>query len=272
VCFKSPHHPYQPDERDKNLYEDVSIPKRPSDTPEAYASMSSHIMEGSLNRWCYFDERKDEETKNHFEKNFLRCVKSLDRSVGEIMGSLKELKLDKNTIVVFLSDNGYLWGEHGLGGKWLHYEESIRIPMIISWPGKPNKYKDKLLSQKVLNIDIAPTILELAGINIPEVMNGKSMTPLFNYPESDFRDDFFLEHVGIVDAEYPIPDSYGVRTGDWKYIRYINSGPETEEIYNIATDHMELNNLVNDPEYADTKEYLKKRCDEYINSFKDKRP
>ena len=74
VCFKSPHHPYQPDERDKDLFEDVQIPKRVTDTPEDYQNMSPQVMNHSLNRWCYFDERKDEATKNKFEKDFLRCV------------------------------------------------------------------------------------------------------------------------------------------------------------------------------------------------------
>ena len=131
VCYKSPHHPYQPDERDKDLFENVTIPKRISDTPEAYEAMDTSIMAKSLNRWCYFDERRDEATKNDFEKNFLRCVVSLDGSVGEIMQTLQDLKLDKNTYVLYISDNGYLWGEHGLGGKWLLYEESIEVPLII---------------------------------------------------------------------------------------------------------------------------------------------
>jgi len=268
VCFKAPHHPYQPDARDSTLFEDVLIPKRKSDTPEAYKAMSARVMEGSLNRWCYFDERKDEKTKNAFEKNFLRCVAGLDRSVGKIMETLHEMKLDENTIVIFLSDNGYLWGEHGLGGKWILYEESIRIPMIIRWPGMPENSKGKLLKQLALNIDIAPTILDLAGIKAPEVMNGKSLLPIISHPDSDFRNDFFMEHVGIVKADNPIPDSYGIRTKDWKYIRYINVEPEVEEMYNLSTDPLEMKNLIDDKDFIKVKNDLREKYKYYKNHDK----
>jgi alpha-L-rhamnosidase len=229
--------------------------------------MSAAVMEGSLNRWCYFDERKDEKTKNTFEKNFLRCVAGLDRSVGKLMDALHDLNLDENTVVIFLSDNGYIWGEHGLGGKWILYEESIRIPMIIKWPGMPERYKGKLLQQLALNIDIAPTILDMAGIKVPEVMNGKSLLPIINNPESDFRKDFFMEHDGIVKAEYPIPDSYGIRTKDWKYIRYVNIEPEVEEMYNLSTDPMEMKNLIYDKQFMNIKNGLMKRYNYYRNTI-----
>jgi arylsulfatase A-like enzyme len=263
VMYKSPHHPYQPEYRDTALFKEVYIPKRKSDTPEAYANMAPHIMEKSLNRWCYFDERKDKETRDNFEKNFLRCVVSLDRSVGEIMNSLNEFNLDENTIVIFLSDNGYLWGEHGLGGKWLLYEESIRVPIIIKWSGMPEKNKGKLLQQLVLNIDIAPTILEMAGIEIPKVMNGRSMLPLLKNPESDFREDFFMEHDSVVVAENPIPDSYGIRTKEWKYIRYVNVEPEVEEMYRLSADPLEMKNLINNEDFIQVKNDLRKRFEDY---------
>jgi arylsulfatase A-like enzyme len=225
--------------------------------------MAPHVMEKSLNRWCYFDERKDEETKENFEKNFLRCVMSLDRSVGEVMKSLEEFSLDKNTVVIFLSDNGYLWGEHGLGGKWILYEESIRVPVIVKWPGMTEKNKGMLLDQLVLNIDIAPTILDMAGLEVPKVMNGKSMLPLLQNPESDFREDFFMEHDSVVNAENPIPDSYGIRTKEWKYIRYVNPKPEVEEMYNLMTDPLEMKNLIDNENFIQVKNELRKRFDDY---------
>lgn len=267
VCFKSPHHPYQPDERDKDLFENVLIPKRETDTPEDYQNMSPHVMDHSLNRWCYFDERKDEDTKNDFEKNFLRCVVSLDRSVGKIMQTLEELNLEKNTIVIYLSDNGYMWGEHGLGGKWLLYEESIRVPIIIKGPGIPDKMSGKKLDKLALNIDIAPTILDLAGIPIPAEMDGMSLYPLLSGLDSPFREDFFMEHVDIIDVENPIPDSRGVRSDEWKYIRYINVEPEVEEIYHIKVDPMEVQNLAKDENYSEIKDHLRKRYDDYLYSF-----
>ncbi|HEC44108.1 MAG TPA: DUF4976 domain-containing protein [Bacteroides sp.] len=267
VCYKSPHHPYQPDERDKDLFEDVHIPKRETDTPEDYQSMAPHVKEGSLNRWCYFDERKDEATKNKYEKDFLRCVKSLDRSVENIMRTLQDLDLDKNTVVIFLSDHGCLWGEHGLGGKWLLYEESIRTPIIISGPGIPDSRQGIKLDNLALNIDIAPTILDMAGIPIPDEMDGMSLYPQLAGRKVSERSDFFMEHVGIVDVENPIPDSRGVRSVEWKYIRYVNVEPEVEEMYHLKTDPTESKNLAGIPEHEETLIQLRERYDYYLESF-----
>jgi arylsulfatase A-like enzyme len=256
VCFKSPHHPYQPDERDKDLFREVIIPKRATDTPQAYRVMSPAVMENSLNRWCYFDERKDEPTRDNFEKNFLRCVASLDRSVGKIMQSLKDMRLDKNTIIIYLSDNGYLWGEHGLGGKWLLYEESIRVPIIIYEPGNRGKLTGVKLDNLALNIDIAPTILDLAGIAVPDEMDGMSLSPFLRGKKTLSRTDFFMEHVDIIEVGNPIPDSRGIRSKDWKYIRYINIEPEVVELYHISLDPLETNNLANDAKYRGIKDQL----------------
>ena len=267
VCFKSPHHPYQPDERDKDLFEDVLIPKRATDTPEDYQNMSPRVMDHSLNRWCYFDERKDEATKDNFEKNFLRCVVSLDRSVGKIMQTLEDLKLEDNTIVIYLSDNGYLWGEHGLGGKWLLYEESIRVPLIIQGAGIPDKMSGKRLDKLALNIDVAPTILDFAGIPVPAEMDGMSLYPFLRGLDAPSREDFFMEHVDIIDVENPIPDSRGVRSDEWKYIRYLNVEPEVEEIYHLKQDPMEVRNLTGDERYSEIKDHLRKRYDDYLSSF-----
>jgi len=269
VSYKSPHHPYEPDERDTDLFDDVLIPKRKTDTPQGYRAMAPHVMEKSLNRWCYFDERKDEATKNKFEKDFLRCVKSLDRSVGEIMQTLKELKLDKNTVVIYLSDHGYLWGEHGLGGKWLLYEESIRVPIIIHAPGMAGVKPGVKLDQLVLNIDIAPTILDIAGIPVPSEMDGMSLYPLLKGQPAPSRKDFFMEHVGVIDVETPIPDSRGVRSDEWKYIRYVNVEPEVEEMYHIKTDPLESHNLAHDEHYTEIKKQLQKRYQHYLDTLQE---
>jgi len=267
VCYKSPHHPYQPDERDKELFDDVIIPKRETDTLDGYQAMASHVMEKSLNRWCYFDERKDEATKNKFEKDFLRCVKSLDRSVGKIIQTLQELNMDKNTVIFYLSDHGYLWGEHGLGGKWLLYEESIRVPIIIRIPGIPDTLQGIKIDNLALNIDIAPTILDFAGIPIPSEMDGISLYPYLCGRPAQLRKDFFMEHVEIVDVDYPIPDSRGVRSDEWKYIRYVNREPEVEELYHLKADPFESHNLANDVAYIKIKNQLIERYNYYLNSL-----
>jgi arylsulfatase A-like enzyme len=267
VCFKSPHHPYQPDPRDTALFDDVVIPKRKTDTPEDYRKMAAHVMDSSLNRWCYFDERRDEPTKDKFEKNFLRCVASLDRSVGEILQALKDQKLDKNTVIIYLSDNGYLWGEHGLGGKWLLYEESIRVPIIISDPREPGRLHGLRPGEFALNIDVAPTVLDLAGVPVPPEMNGISLAPWIQGKKLPTRNEFFLEHVGVIEVETPIPDSRGIRTTDWKYIHYINTQPEVDELYHISVDPFEENNLAGNPEYSGILERMKGQEQTYLQEL-----
>jgi arylsulfatase A-like enzyme len=183
------------------------------------------------------------------------------------MQSLEDLKLDKNTVIIYLSDNGYMWGEHGLGGKWLLYEESIRVPVIIDIPGIPRRMKGKRADNMVLNIDIAPTILEMAGIPIPAEIDGMSQLPFLLGKEAPIRKDFFMEHVGIIEVETPIPDSRGVRTDEWKYIRYVNIEPEVEEMYRVSQDPQESKNLAENPEYQEIKRQLQGRYDSYLNRF-----
>ena len=184
------------------------------------------------------------------------------------MQTLEDLDLDENTYVIFLSDHGYMWGEHGLGGKWLLYEESIRIPIMIIGPGISGKLRGMEPENIALNIDIAPTILDMAGIPVPSEMDGKSLYPQLRGIHTPERTDFFMEHVDIIKVENPIPDSRGVRTEDWKYIRYINVEPEVEEMYHIKKDPLESQNLANDENYREIKDHLKERYQEYLSSFK----
>lgn len=264
ICYKSPHHPYQPHPADKNLFEDVNIPKRETDKPEAYDQLAAHIMDSSLNKWCYFDERGTEEIRNDYEKNFLRCIVSLDRSVGKVMKYLEDMNLDDNTVTIFISDHGLLWGEHYIAGKWVLYEEVIRTPIIIHDPRAKKSGKGLKIDQMALNIDIAPTILDLAGIPVPVVVDGLSLLPVIKDPSAHLRDDFFMEHVGVIEVKNPIPDSRGVRTEEWKYIHYINADPEVEEMYHLKDDLLESKNLINDPSYREAREELKKLYNNYL--------
>ena len=123
------------------------------------------------------------------------------------------------------------------------------------------------LEQLALNIDIAPTILDMAGITIPDEMDGISLFPNLSGYQGHTRSDFFMEHVGIIDVENPIPDSRGVRSVDWKYIRYVNVEPEVEELYHLGDDPLESRNLSDDPNHLEVKNLLRERYDDYMGSL-----
>lgn len=147
--------------------------------------------------------------------------------------------------IVFTSDNGFFLGEHGLSGKWLMHEESIRVPLIIRYPKLPARMKGRRLGQMALNIDLSPTLLELAGLAIPPGTDGRSLKPLLTGERLDWRQDFFYEH--HFDYGGRIPRTEGLRTVDWKYITYFDVEPPFEELYDLRRDPLEESNLATDP-------------------------
>jgi arylsulfatase A-like enzyme len=182
--------------------------------------------------------------------------------VGEIRRLLADLKLANNTIVVFSSDNGFFLGEHGLSHKWLMHEESIRIPLIISDPRRSSSSAGRRLDQLVLNIDLAPTLLDLAGAEIPPGTDGQSLRPLLAGESPAWRTDFFYEHHFHYAGK--IPRTEGVRTANWKYITYSGVEPVFEELYDLAADPHEEHNLAGDPAYRERLESLRKRYGDYV--------
>jgi arylsulfatase A-like enzyme len=178
-------------------------------------------------------------------------AEGLDKGVGEIQAELERRGLAENTVVIFTSDNGHIHGEHGFFGKWLLYEESIRVPLLIADPRLPAKDRGRTSDALVLNIDLAPTMLAMGGVPVPPAMQGVSLIPLLSDPALTLRDSFFCEHLYEHDVNSPvlhIVPSEGLRTKDWKYIRYFNNpGPEGEQLYNLATDPLETKNLIADP-------------------------
>jgi arylsulfatase A-like enzyme len=197
-------------------------------------------------------------------RQYYRLINGMDQAVGEIVEELRERGLYENTVIIFYSDNGYFMWEHGFTGKWLMYEESLRVPGFIF---DPRNLKDGTRSQEmVLNIDLAPTMLDLAGVEIPGHMQGMSLLPLLEDPDLTFRKDFFYEHLyRHMDDFMHIERSEGVRTKDWKYIRYINQeGPVSEELYQLSADPLELNDLSADPASSEILEKLRER---HLNYF-----
>ena len=177
---------------------------------------------------------------------------------------LKETGRDKNTIIMLMGDNGFYLAEHGMAGKWYIHEESIRVPFIIYDPRVSVEQKGLTNDRMVLNIDVAPTILDYAGINVPESMQGKNVRNILYQESTSWRNDFLFEHPF---KHNTIPRSEGLVTEEWKYVRYIDREPGYEWMYHTGDDPKEKQNLAKDEKYADEKARLKKRFDELVQRF-----
>jgi arylsulfatase A-like enzyme len=181
--------------------------------------------------------------------------------IGEFADTLRSNGLAKNTVIIFTADQGFYLGDYGLAGKWYMHEPSIRIPLIIHDPRLPRNRRGKRLSQMALSLDIAPSILEMAGVAVPEVMQGHSLVPLMEGKQVDWRTDWLYEHLF---AHSRIPKSEGVRTDQWKYVRYVDIEPVYEELYDLKEDPLERNNLATLPASQRRPAQLRDRCDELI--------
>ncbi|MEO6246341.1 MAG: sulfatase [Opitutaceae bacterium] len=175
--------------------------------------------------------------------NYFRCISAIDDCLGRMLDALDRLGLAENTVVVFTSDNGYYQGEHGLGDKRSAYDESLRIPFVVRYPKLFTK--GKTIDQMVLNLDLAPTFLDLAGVTAPPEMQGRSWTPLVAGKTAGWRTAFFYEY--FLESQYPgTPTTLALRTDTAKLITYPGHD-EWTELFDLTTDPSEMNNLARDP-------------------------
>ncbi len=180
---------------------------------------------------------RDESTIQLFMKAYYATISHLDNQVGQLLTHLKAIGLESNTVIIFLSDNGYHLGNHGLGNKITMHEESVRVPMFINWTGLGTKgTKSNAL---VSSLDVYPTILQLAGIELPEQLMGISLVPLLENPQAPFREIVFSECTGV-DGK-PGDGHRMARAHNWKYVL---SDIGEEYFFNEQSDPWELNNLI----------------------------
>jgi arylsulfatase A-like enzyme len=178
-------------------------------------------------------------------RGYFGCLAAVDENVGRVLARLDELKLAENTVVIFASDNGFYLGEHNLGDKRSAYDESLRIPLLVRWPMLGEKARGKVVDQMALNLDLAPTLLDLAGAKIPGTMQGRSWRPLLEgTTAANWRTAFFYEY--FYERSYAIPTVLAVRTDKAKLIKY-HGHDEWTELFDLAADPYETKNLANDP-------------------------
>ena len=201
-----------------------------------------------------------------YMQDYLGCIAAVDENVGRVLDYLKESGLDKNTIVVYTSDQGFYLGEHGWFDKRFIYDESFKTPLLISWPGHvaPRASSDEM----VQNLDFAQTFLDAAGIDAPKDMQGESLIPLLTgHPEQWTRDAVYYHYY-----EYPgfhmVKRHYGIVTKEYKLVHFYYDIDEWE-MYDRRKDPFGLKNVYDDPAYADVRAAMHKKLDEVRIYYKD---
>lgn len=217
----------------------MTIPPVTKSDPEVHAALPAFLRDDYEGRIRWERRFGTEELYQESVKRYYRLISGVDAQVGRIMEALRERGWDDNTIVIYTGDNGFFLGEWGWAGKWLMHEESIRTPLIIRDPRRPETHGSRL-SQQALNIDIAPTIVEMAGIEPPVAMQGRSLVPLVEGRSPEWRTEWFYEHLF---EHKTIPKTEGVRGERWKYTRYIETDSIFEELYDLEGDPREQVNL-----------------------------
>ena len=257
IHFKAPHRSWEPPPRFADAFAGVEIPAprtfedRLEGRPEALRRASNAIadMTDFAQRGVPPDLPREERKRRNLQelvKNYYRVLLAVDENVGRILDLMAERDLARDTVLVYTSDNGFFLGEHGLFDKRLMYEPSIRVPLLFAWPGRvPAGLVDG--RHMVLNVDLAPTLLEAAGLRAPAGIHGASFLPLAEGRDVEWRDAFLYEYF-----EYPaahcVRKNRGIRTERYKLIHFFEE-PQEWELYDLAADPDETVNLATRPEH-----------------------
>ncbi|MEQ8789913.1 MAG: sulfatase [Pirellulaceae bacterium] len=247
------------------MYDDLTMPPPKLADPAVYESQPDFLKK-SLNRERYF-WRWD--TPEKYQKNtraYFRMITGLDNVIGRVLKKTDQLGFADNTVVIYAADNGYYHASRGFAGKWSHYEESLRVPLVIYDPRAPKDLRGRTLPQMALNVDIPATILAYAGVEIPDTYQGENLKPLVEGEKlKTWRHDFFCEH--LMDVGARIPKWEGVRDQRYVYARYFEQEPVYEFLHDLQADPDQLKNFVSDDAYAEVLAKMRRRCDELRDGY-----
>ncbi len=231
LSHKAVHHPWRPPRDLAHVYADRTPPFPPEYHPLVFLT-GGNLFEGLIGR------------PERLYRDYARVVTSLDRQTGRLLERLDRRGISDRTVVIFTSDNGFFWGEHQRGGtgRW-PYEESIRIPFLVRAPGFVNETGTQA-DPMILNIDLAPSLLEMAGMPIPEKMEGESFVPYLRFPSTPGREAWLYEY--REDFPFRVPSHRAVRTRKYAYIEF--QGRRGRELYDLENDPRQTRNLIHTEE------------------------
>jgi arylsulfatase A-like enzyme len=240
ISFKAPHQPTTPDPEFDTVYAGKTFTKPANYGREYGGHFSQQSRQGRqyerFHSWHYSD-RYDEVMATYYQQ-----IYAIDVAVGMIRDAIAESGVADNTVIIYTSDNGFMCGSHGYGSKVLPYEESSRVPLIVLDPRHDNSGKQLRCGALTGNVDFCPTILKLAGIDVPDNVDGRDLMSLYDEPSGEIHDSLPLINVWGPDSVH----SLAVVTRDWKYIFWAYDEGDltpTEELYDLGNDRLERTNL-----------------------------
>ncbi len=274
LWHKAVHEKHLPAPRHKDLYNNEDLPTPPYDThKETFKGKPEWLRRKTFGfKWNKNDKIPDElpeitwPINKHKYMQLLRSLIAVDESLGEVIKTLDEMGELENTVIIYSSDNGYFMGDHTFLDKRLAYENSMRVPMIIRYPKLITK--NSVIKEQCLNIDIAPTILDLAGVKKPTYMQGESMVKLISgKKDKSWRKSMLFEY--YVDDAWPYagPNQVAVRTKKYKLIDNFLED-DIDELYDLIKDPGEMKNLINDDNYNNIEKELREESIKLQKQYK----
>ena len=262
ISFKAPHLPFTPDPFFDDVYAGKEYQKPANYGAENAKHLAPQAKSGrQYNAYDFW--RESDATYQDAIQSYNQLIYGVDYAIGMIRESLKEYGVDDNTIIIFTGDNGYSCGAHNLGGKILPYEEASKSPLIIYDPRAPLDQQGIKRETLTANIDIAPTILSYAGVDVTKEMDGINLLPLIKKENGIKRESITLMNAYGNDEI----QAMGVVTKEWKYIYWQYSDStmsSTEELFNVENDRLEMHNLVSDKKHSVTLKKMRKTYDSHL--------
>ncbi len=265
ISFKAPHRPVSPDPKFDHVYRGKKFRKPDNYGRQHGAHFARQSQQGR--QFVRFSEWGYESDYDRVMALYHQQIYAVDVAVGMILDALKDAGVDGETVVIFTSDNGFLCGSHGYGSKVLPYEEASRVPLIVYDPRQKGRNAGKRSQALTGNIDFAPTILELAGLEIPSSMDGKSLLPLYENPGAEVRDYLTLINVWGPRQVH----SLSVVSKAYKYVFWNYGGEDfvpTEELYHLAEDRLELRNEATNSIHQKALERMRAAYDQSLADWK----